>query len=228
MCSPMVIAGIALSGASAVANGIAASSATKARTAALSAERTRQSGLDREAEALNTQSRERYADFEGQQDAKAADLTSFFQGQAPTQDAVNASAALPRSESGLVVQQENKDRAEARAFTDEQGAKLGQLRSFGDLLGDIGRGQARDAATVGQIGGFKRGSSTILPYELEAASQKGAGARMLGDVLGGLGSIATNAGISGGGSSLFGGAKVATGADAWAGLRTLGSPYGGR
>lgn len=222
MCDPMTIAGVALSGASALANSSAASSAASARNKALAAERERQAGLDAEMNALNATSRDRYVNFEGQQEAKGQALGDYFKGQAQPQDEVNASAALPRSNSGLVVAEENRARGEAREFTNQQGEALGELRSFGDLLGGISRLQARDAASVEQLGGFKKGSSSILPYELDAASQKGAGAKMLGDILGGAGSIATNAGINGGsmGSIFTGSGNVGSGFN---GLRTVGA-----
>ena len=50
---------------------------------------------------------------------------------------------------------------------------------------------------IGQIGGFKRGSSSITPLELEAANEKGAGLKMFGDVLGLGGSLLTSKGLGG-------------------------------
>lgn len=121
-----------------------------------------------------------------------------------TPDAANAAAAIPTSTSNVTVQEEAKQRAGASAFTNSQGQKLGNLRAFGDVLGTIGRGQARDAMTIGQIGGFKRGSASILPHELEEANSAGAGMKFFGAVLGGAGSLATSAGING-----FGGDTIA-------------------
>lgn len=229
MCSPLAIAGVALSAGSAVANSVAASQAAKARSSAMEAERVRQRQFDQETDALNLTSQNRYQNFEGQQEETGQKLTDYFQAQALPTDEVNAAAELPRSASAITVNEENQQRADARNFTDNQGEKLGQLRAFGDLLGGIGRDQARDAMSIGQIGGFKRGSSSILPYEMEAANQKGAGAAMFGDILGGLGSIATSSGISGG--SLFGLGGPSTAATRipipTAAPRTLGTLYGG-
>lgn len=165
-------------------------------------ERMRQNRLDQEAAALNTQSQDRYKDFEGQQDEKAASLSAFFTGQSTSEP--NAAAALPTSGSNITVQEEGKQRGQARDFTNKTGAALGNLRAFGDVVGGIGRDQARDANLIGQIGGFKAGSSGVLPFELEAAQEKGAGLRLFGDILNGMGKVATAGGLSGKGIFGFG------------------------
>ncbi len=113
---------------------------------------------------------------------------------------------MPQSSSNITVQADTKARGDARAFTDKTGRALGDLRSFGDLMGELGRGTARDAGYVGQIGGFKKGSSAVLPHELEAANSKGSGMKMLGDVLGGIGKVGLSAGLSG--ASPFGGPAI--------------------
>ncbi|QOG06408.1 hypothetical protein IGS74_18065 [Aureimonas sp. OT7] len=191
---------------------MAAGQAAKARSSALAAERTRQRQFDQESDALNLTAQNRYQNFEGQQEETGQKLTDYFQAQALPLDEANAAAELPRSASTITVNDENQQRANARDFTNRQGAALGNLRSFGDLLGGIGRDQARDAMSIGQIGAFKRGSSSTLPYELEAANSKGAGARLFGDILGGFGSIGTTAGISGGSLFGWGGPKDKAGA----------------
>lgn len=232
MCDPLTIAGVALTAGSTVANTMAANKVAKARDSAMAAERIRQGQLDQEAAAINTQSQDRYQDFEGQQEQEATKLGDYFAGQTTAEP--TAAEALPTSTSNITIQEENKQRGQARDFTNKTGEALGNLRSFGDLLGSIGRDQARDASLVGQIGGFKAGSSNVLPFELDEASQKGNGLKLFGDILGGVGGIATSAGLSGG--NLFGGGagvpKVGTTIPVPAprpttGLR-LGSLYGGR
>lgn len=177
-----------------------------ARDDALAAERIRQQGYDREAQAVNARSQGQYEDYGQKQDTRAKELGDYFQQQtaAPTED--GGPTALPQSGSNITVQAENKARTAAKKFTDQQGLALGNLRSFGDLLGEFSRNTARDAGYIGQIGGFKKGSSAVLPYELEAANSKGAGMKTLGDVLGGLGKIGVSAGLSG--VSPFGTAAV--------------------
>lgn len=191
----------------------------------MAAERIRQGGLDKEAQALNAQSQDRYQNFEGQQDQRATQLADYFTGQEVAEP--SAEAAVPTSSSNITVREEAKQRGKATDFTNRTGIALGNLRSFGDLLGDTSRLQARDASQIGQIGGFKRGSSNVLGYELDDANNKGSGMRLLGDLAGGFGGVALNAGLSGG--NLFGGGTGATpvvkaGADPWAGMRTASRP----
>ncbi|MBZ9936642.1 hypothetical protein LB518_10075 [Mesorhizobium sp. BR1-1-16] len=185
-----------------MANSVAQSKIENARNDALAAERIRQNGLDQEAQALNVKSQDRYQDFSGQQDQRGQQLGDYFQGQKVSQDAGNQAAAAEQAQgimpaaSGITVAENAKQSGKAKAFTDAQGAALGQLRAFGDLLGETGRGQARDASLIGQIGGFKKGSSAVLPYELDAASSAGDGAKMFGDILNLAGGFAVDAGLS--------------------------------
>lgn len=210
MCDPLTIAGAALSVGSTVANAAAANKAAKARNDALAAERIRQGTLDQEAQALNTQSQDRYTGFEAKREEKAAALGDYFAPPVENTEANNAAAALPTGANSVVTREMAKQTDKAQAFTDQQGQALASLRSFGDMLADTSRLQGRDASLVGQIGGFKRGSSNVLPMELEAAAEKGKGLGFLGDILGGVGGIALNAGLTGG--KLFGGGAKTTAA----------------
>lgn len=213
MCDPISIAGAALAVGSTVANQMAASEVEQARNDALAAERRRQGNLDREAEALNLQSQDRYRDFEGQQDERSQQLADFLKGQTAEEPA--RGIAMPESQSAITVQEEGRQRDVARAFTDQSAENLARLRSFGDLLGGIGRAQSRDAGLIGQLGGFKQGSQGVLPLELQAAQSEGSGWRMLGDVLGAGSQVGMMAGAAGKGPSwndLFGSStQVATG-----------------
>lgn len=202
MCDPITIAGAALLAGSTVANQVAANRVQKARDNAMAAERTRQNAFDQQAEALNVRSQDRYQDFSGQQDDKASELGQYFTDQQIEQGNANQSAVaeqtIPQSGSNVVVAEEAKQRGQARDYADQQGNALGELRSFGDLIGQIGRSQARDASEIGQIGVFKRGSSNVLPFELEAANSAGNGAKLFGDILGLGGSLAVGKGLSAG------------------------------
>lgn len=232
MCDPLTIAGIALTAGSTVANTIASNQVQKARNNAMAAERTRQNAFEQEAQALNTKSQDRYQDFSGQEDQKAADLGKYFTDQHTAAGTDNAAVTqdmtAPQSGSDIVVNEENKQRAKAQAYTDQQGKALGDLRSFGDLLGGIGRDQSRDAGQIGQIGGFMKGSSAVLPYELDAANSAGAGANLFGDLLGLGGTVALGKGLSAGADPLktFPKAPAAiASADPWAGMRSTGNLY---
>lgn len=195
MCDPLTLGGIALTVASTGANYFAQQQANDARSGALAAERIRQQGLDQEAAALNATSQDRFEGFQDKQQERAQSLTDMFTQQRA--ELPPAAAAMPASSSNLVVQNETRERGEARDRTNQVGAALGNLRAFGDVLGETSRLQGRDASQVGQIGNFKRGSSNILGMELDAASQAGSGLRTLGDVLGGLGRIGVAAGLGG-------------------------------
>lgn len=201
MCTPMAIAGTILSVGSTVANTIAANKVDKARADAMATERIRQGKLDQENAALNETSRDRYDDFGGQQEESASKLGDYFtenEAMAAQNDQQAVDAMLPTSGSKITVQEAGKQSGLAKAFTDQQGQALGKLRSFGDVLGGIGREQARDAGSIGQINSFKRASSGIVPLELEAANSAGNGMKLFGDILGMGGSLMMNGGLKGG------------------------------
>jgi hypothetical protein len=204
MCDPLTIAGVALSAISTGLNYAAQAKVQRARDDAMAAERVRQNSLDREAQALNLTSQNRFQDFGGQQDQRATQLSDFFTDQQVAEP--GPAEALPASSSNITVREENKQRDKAKEFTDRTGNALGELRSFGDLLGEVSRLQGRDATQVGQIGGFKRGSSGVLGYELDDANRAGDGMKLFADLAGGAGGLATSAGLSG--TSLFGGSNV--------------------
>jgi len=200
MCDPLTIASLALTAGSTAANYAANQSVEAARNDALAAERIRQGTLNQEADALNLTSQDRYQDFAGQQEAKSQQLGDYFSSQSVPEPTVGS--GLPSSSSNIVINEENKQRGKSKDFTDKTGAALGELRAFGDVLGGISRSQAQDASQIGQLGNFKAGSSNVVPFELDEASHAGDGMKLFGDILGGLGSVGTMAGLSGG--SIFG------------------------
>lgn len=227
MCDPLTIAGAALSIGSSVANASAANKQAKARDSALAAERIRQRGLDREAQALNTTARDRYEDLDTKGAEKADALGDYFTAEpaAPTEANASAGSVMPAATNDIVTREIAKKSGEAKQFTDQQGNALATLRSFGDVLGDTGRLQARDAGLIGQIGGFKQGSSGVLPLELDEASKKGAGMQFLGDILGGVGGIALNAGLTKG-PKIAGAAKRTVGRPLFGGDSFGPTPWG--
>lgn len=201
MCTPLAIGGLVLTGASIAANQVAQSNVSSARNDALEAERVRQAGFDKQAQAVNTGAQDRYKDFGAQQDTKAQSLASFYKDQTANTAAATPQAAPPSS-SNITIQEQAKQQGKSADYSNQQADALGNLQAFGNLFGDIGRSQARDATTLGQIGDFKKGSSGVLPYELEAANGAGGTMGFLGDVLGGLGQAGVSAGLAGS----FGGA----------------------
>lgn len=208
MCEPLTIAGLALSAGSMVANQVASSKVEKARKGAMEAERIRQGGLQQESDALNLRSQERYEDFDGKQENRAAELADYFrsQNQSIPQAEGAPTETIPTSSSNIVTREREKQNTKAKDFSDQQSDALGNLRGFGDLLGDVSRQQGRDAAEIGTVGGFMRGSSSVLPMELEAANSKGNGMKMFGDLLSLGGSVAGGLGgmkAASGGSTIF-------------------------
>ena len=197
MCDPLTatLIGGALSIGSAALEYSAQAKVRAAREDAMAAERIRQKSLDTEAAGITDASRDRYTDFQGQQDTKAADLGRYFAEQTVGEPTIGE--ALPTSSSNITVQEEAKQRAKAKDFTDKSGMALAGLRSFGDTLGGISRLQARDDAAVRQIGGFKTGSANVLPLELDEAQNAGNSLNLLGKVLGGVGGLTMNYGMSG-------------------------------
>lgn len=212
MCDPATIAGIALSVGSTVAHQAAAGQVERARNDAIGVERQIQKQFDNQTFDLNDTAQDRYTTFGADMGAKEQQLGDYLAQQTLAEPTGNA--ALPSSTSNIAVREEASQRADARQRTDENAANLARLRSFGDLLGEFGRSDARDAGSIAQIGGFKMGSSNILPYELEHAQSAGDGMSMFGNILGVGGQAMTSAGLGGGGmggsalSGLFGPADV--------------------
>lgn len=202
MCDPLVIAGLALSAGSAVINAQAAGEDARARDSVLAAERIRQRGFDQETAALNNQSQDRYVGFEPQMEARAQTLGDALASRVAPDPNNTTPSALPSSSSGVVNQEVDKQREGAQDFVDQQVGAMADMRSFGDLLGEVSLLQGRDASQIGTIGGFKRGSQGVVPLELNHAATAGDGSRLFADLLGGAGSIATGYGIGGGSSNI--------------------------
>jgi len=202
MCTPLIIAGIALTAGSMVTNSIAQGQVDNARSEVLATEARRQAGFNREVEQLNSQSQDRYVGFEPQQEQRATELADMF---ATDVTDPNNAGVIPGSSSNIVNQETEAQVGEAQDYVDQQSGALADMRSFGDMLGSTSLLQARDASKVGQIGGFKQGSQGVVPYELDDAGKAGDGAKMFADILRLGGTVATGAGIGGGSiASMFG------------------------
>lgn len=164
------------------ANAIGAKKADNALAGAMATERARQNKFDEESFALNQTAQDRYADMPEKIDTKAGDLAAMF-GEASEEAPAAPIISTPASSSNVVTSRENAALGKARGETDARAASLGGLRAFGDVLGDATRMQGRDAGQLGLIGSMRRGSQAVLPMELQAAQGKGAGFRLLGDIL---------------------------------------------
>lgn len=209
MCTPLIIAGLALTAGSMVVNSIADNQVNNARNDVLHAEALRQRGFNREVDTINTQSQDRYQGFGDAQQERAGELADLF---ASDVGDPNTAGVLPQSSSNIVNQETDRQMGDAQAYVDQQSGALANMRSFGDLLGEKSLMQARDAGKVGQLGGFKQGSQAVMPYELDDAGKAGDNAKFFADLLRLGGTVATGSGISGGNiANMFGGAGASGG-----------------
>lgn len=164
---------------------------------AAAAERARQQQLQQEASALQQHSNSLYQGFEGKQAARASSLADAFRAPQMAAGGPPPPVEAPATGSNITTQGEASQRSIASAYAGQQADALGALRSFNDVMGTAARGQARDAGQTGQIGNFMRGSSSMLPFELNAASHAGDTMKTLGGLAGGLGKVGVAAGLSG-------------------------------
>ncbi|MGU3656820.1 hypothetical protein [Methylobacterium fujisawaense] len=250
MCDPLTIAGAALSAGGIAANSIGQSQVAAASNRAAAAESARQAQLRQEAAGVQAHSNSLYQDYAGKQADRATDLASYLRSnQLPAQGQAPSTVEAPATTSNITTQGEASQRARADGFAEQQAGALADMRSFGDLLGTNALAQGRDASQIGQIGNFMRGSASVLPIELNAASHAGDTFKTLGGLGGGLGKVGIAAGINGSTlGNIFGGAASSGGnvstslptmaasgvgsiANAYAGLpaapMTVGQPFGG-
>lgn len=163
------------------------------------AERQRQQALDAEASGINARALNRYGGFDtqlGKRGLELADLyrTASVPGGSATSSGV-PQVALPAASSDLIAREIAAQGDLARAYVNQQGEALGKLRAFGDLFGGIQRGQARDAGTIGQIGGYKKSSAGVQALELDAANHAGDSQKFMSDIFGGFGKVGLTAGL---------------------------------
>ncbi|MGO3928143.1 hypothetical protein [Rhodopseudomonas pseudopalustris] len=175
--------------------GTAQDEVNNARLGVNSAERARQQALDMEASGINSGALNRYAGFGTLLADRATKLSDMYRSAVGGGTALPGTA-LPASSSDVVNREIDNKQAIAQAFGLQQGDARGKLQSFGDLLGTISRSQARDAGTLGQIGGYKKGSAGVQALELDAAGHAGDSNKLLADLFGGFGKAGLNAGLS--------------------------------
>lgn len=193
----LAIIGAGLTGGGSWLNSSAMDTVNNARSGIINAERGRQQGFDTETGKLNDQSLGRYVNFDTQMSDKAKSLSDMFKTPIVTPNTQYTGAPLPPSNSDLTNREITTKNGIAQAYVDHQGDTLGNLRSFGDLFGGIQRGQAKDAQLVGQIGGFKKGSTAVEQLELDNANRAGNDTKMWADIASGLGKVALTAGLGG-------------------------------
>jgi hypothetical protein len=194
MCTPILIASAALAVGSAVANQVAHNDQVNARNDVLREERLRQERFDSRIFDTNTDARERFVGFEPAMAERGDTLGDMLGAQVAPDPNTSTGTILPSSSSTVVNQETANQNDAAQQYVDQQSDALGNMKSFGDLLGETTRGVGRDASKVNMLNSFKLGSSGVVPFELDKAAEAGEGWRFLGDILGGLGSVGMTAG----------------------------------
>ncbi|MDI1263858.1 MAG: hypothetical protein PS018_11435 [bacterium] len=195
------ITGLLLGGGSTLAsmflNSAANNSVNEARNGVISAERGRQAGFDAEGKAITDKSLGRYANYDQTLANTGNQLSDYFRTNVATPNTPFTQAPLPPAASDL-VQREIGHRGDiAHMFVDNQADKLGKLRAFGTSFGGIGRDVAGDTQDVGQIGNFKKGSSSVEQLELDNANRAGNDYKFFADLTGGLGKVALTSSLAG-------------------------------
>lgn len=207
MCEPATLAlvgtGLAAQFGGTMMNAEAAGADAAARNRALQQARFEQANFDRESDGITNRQRDRYANTNGQMTDRAQSVADAYRSNSSATPSEGVTTgAIPASSSNITLQEGKKQGDKVEAFNTQQGQALANLRSFGDVIGETGRGISRDRGDLGMIGGFRQGSANLTPLFLDAATHAGDGQRQLGDIFKGVGQIATTAGLSGGGSTI--------------------------
>jgi len=194
MCYPVAIA-LALTAAGSAAQAAGARRAAKAMAGARTAESIRQKGFQDQATQVNDQSLSKSgrastdADMKAAKDARAADAAAAT---AEVRKPIEASGEnLAGDQSGNQVMLTEGDLQAARnlGFANQQGAAKADMLSFNDITFQNAINNMRSGQQLNTLSNFMRGSSNVLPIELEAASQKGNNLKTLGSLLTTGGSI---------------------------------------
>jgi len=193
MCTPLIA--LALTAAGAAANAAGVRKAQRAQDGAREAERIRQKGFQSEADARaieNRSSTGKDATDAGMKKAegerKAASDAAVAEVKAPV-EATGANLAGDSSAAKLVAGENATQAAKGLGYALQQGAARAKLAGFNDVGFNNSILNARTNQDLGRIANFAKGSSDVLPVELEAASRKGEGLRTLGSVLSTAGTI---------------------------------------
>jgi len=201
MCDPVTVISAAASIGGALLQQSAANKAQKAQSNVLANERRRQQRLQ---EAQNLI----FEDSKGKsgKDATEADMAEAEAERSALYEALLADDKTTDSmgqqfenvTSNQVVQDEIDRR---RGVTRDNSVTSARLRAALDSFGDASFGQAiergRNTQDIGVLGNFGRGYASLVPLEMEAAAQKGAGRAALGSILGTAGQIGMFAGGAG-------------------------------
>ncbi len=182
---------LALSAAGAIAQNAGANQARKAQQGVYAAEVARQRGYQDAANAALNRETDNFRPETVANDLAATDATrgAAFQGavgQPVGYQPIAPTASAPDS----IAQVFSEAGTRAKANNEAEANRAARAGSIGDWLGERGRSMLRTGQEVGQQNSFMRGSSNVLPVELDAAQRKGQTLRSIGGTLGGIGNLA--------------------------------------
>lgn len=201
MCDPVTIAGAALSGAGMAANAIGSNQVQHANNAASQQTMLLNMLQQQRADQANAAALGEYQNFGAGQTARGAQLGDIL--TSATKTPMTPGQMAPTT-SGNVAQAEGINQHAVDVGSQQQGRALGNVMSFGDYLGNVNRGAARDLQTADQATNFMKGNSNVLGYKLADAQHAGDTTGLLGNVASGLGGLGIKAGLSGGFGKLAG------------------------
>lgn len=198
MCfDPITMTALALTLGGAGASYVGNQEAQNAQKSAVSAENLRQQAFSKQQDtalnnSLTTAANTATTGLDTATQARQAAFTAALAGKSPTQDYLPGSASADPSVAASV----NKVVGDQHAFSAQQGDALARSTALGDDLLGTNINLNRNAQTIDQLGSFKVGSANVLPAELNAAAQKGAGLRGLGSLATTIGSMALMGGLA--------------------------------
>lgn len=201
MCLPIAVLGGILAAAGAGAQYFGQKKADHALTKTFNTERARQQSFQQDQVARFKDSLSSVGNLAdpNAQAAAAADRLAAFTGV--TQDANPvASGYLPTAASApqVVATAGGRAGAKSSAATATLARALANMSGFGDLQQRTNIDIGRNDQSIGQIGGFMRGSLDALQPELDAAKTRGGNLRMLGSLAQSIGTSMISGGLGGG------------------------------
>lgn len=197
MCDPMSITGATLALAGTAASAKASSDRAGARSDAMEAEAIRQKRYSDQAGAVWQDSLDQYDEPKQTQQLQdvEADRTAKIQESVGLSD---GSEYNPGGSAPAVVKTEiAKKMGEAMKQGRQDAAGRARMGAFNSSMFNNDMNMADNRRGIGMYGTFARGSSNVLPAELQAANEEGAGWATFGDILSGAGTAAGMAGAAG-------------------------------
>lgn len=201
MCDPVSLS-LGLTAAGTAAQAAGQSKARSAIANAQAAERQRQQGYQQQSNDLFNESLSHASagNQAGGQLAHEADRKSAYAnanaGSAPVNVSNQEYAGNPQA--NAIINSENaRESAKAMGVANQAGDAKALLQGFGDQQASNDIYNKRMSQQQAQIGNFMQGSSSILPWEVEAAQRKGDTLKNIGDLMS-LGGAVTGMGAGAG------------------------------